>query len=1122
MDGPLAILSALFSKFAIGYHAAGLLAQGVDPTATALSGMDGSTMVDTGEGFSFQKFLALGLAFAIMILPFVVGPMIARKFKMPTYGTRFATILLAIFGSIAVLISQLPKLGVDLRGGTILVYEIDTSKIKNSENDLVSSEDLVKPLTDRINPAGTQEIVIRPYGEKQIEVIIPEVDQIEVARIKKKLAEAGILRFAIVANQTDHLGQITLATDQANFENPIKRKAVSVANEDGDVVALWAEVSRESAKVDSARPLRVDVATATLRNPSTGELVSLPRELFVAKPDETNRNIAQFIDSQNMPSLEILMIVNPDLDVTGEDLDFASSQLDQSGAPAVSFRLTNEGGAKFYVLTQNNIPTGTTTRQLGIILDDTLLSAPNIQSAIRTDGQITGNFTSEEVDSLVSVLRAGKLPAALNPTPIAENEVGATLGRDTIVKGFIAIAVSISLVLVFILFYYRLIGVIACLALVMNLAMILATMVLINQPLTLPGLAGLVLTVGMSVDANVLIFERIREEVKKGAADRMAVRNGFAKATVTIVDANLTTLITAIVLYAIGTDQIRGFAVTLILGILFSMFTAIYVSRTFFDLAERHHKLSLRMSDMVNSIRESVSGGGVIDFISKGGVSLAFSSVVVLIGIGAIYARGSSIFDIDFNGGSSVQFQTNAPAKTDEIRLAIQPVMKGADGSELPFTVNNVTMQSAPEGTVFKVDSSFEEVEQLQAAIVAAFEQSSDIGLVTGQAKVVQPDTMDQSSVLPNRYQPNSIDRDAAPAVRLVAMQGDVAADDEMSAGDQDGSSNDDSMDGDDSMDEIAIDATGDDAKPGDMDSANVDGDGDSEPNLDNMITRTIAFGDGQGAGDLNAATLRFELMEAATRLGIPLTERGISLNPIGDGVDDWNDESALRFAKWEVAVSDDLAITDQIVSELTSSLNGKPVWISSNSVGARVAGDMIQRAFVALFASLLCIIGYIWFRFQRIVYGLAAVVALVHDVLVTLGAIAISYWVADFLGFLLIDQFKISLTVVAAILTIIGYSLNDTIVVFDRIRETKGKARRLTGEMINISINQTLSRTLLTSITTLIVVLLLYLFGGAGIHAFAFALVIGVMVGTYSSIFVASPVLHYLIQRGDAEPATT
>ena len=179
---------------------------------------------------------------------------------------------------------------------------------------------------------------------------------------------------------------------------------------------------------------------------------------------------------------------------------------------------------------------GARQRQLGIILDDDLLSAPNILQPIRKEGRITGRFTREEVDSLVQILKAGQLPAALTKQPIAENQIDATLGQDTIRKGVIAIGVSLCLVLVFILFYYRFAGIIACIALIMNLGMILGTMVLINQPLTLPGLAGLVLTVGMSVDANVLIFERIREELKKGAAARMAIRNGFAKATVTIIE----------------------------------------------------------------------------------------------------------------------------------------------------------------------------------------------------------------------------------------------------------------------------------------------------------------------------------------------------------------------------------------------------------------------------------------------------------------------------------------------------------------------------------------------------------------------------------------------------------
>ena len=271
-----------------------------------------------------------------------------------------------------------------------------------------------------------------------------------------------------------------------------------------------------------------------------------------------------------------------------------------------------------------------------------------------------------------------------------------------------------------------------------------------------------------------------------------------------------------------------------------------------------------------------------------------------------------------------------------------------------------------------------------------------------------------------------------------------------------------------------------------------------------------------EGGAKLNGKALIAELDRAAKTAGVPLATRSIELKPFGEGAEEWKSDSSLPFSKWSVKMPLAAVEADKVMEEIKQSLGSDPVWISSSSVGGRVAGDMIGRALGALFASLLCIIGYIWFRFQRVIYGLAAVAALLHDVLITLGAIAVSYWLADVLGFLLIDPFKISLTVVAALLTIIGYSLNDTIVVFDRIRETKGKAPNLTGEMVNTSINQTLSRTLLTSVTTFIVVVLLYAFGGEGIHTFAFALVIGVLVGTYSSVFVASPILLWLVGRGE------
>ena len=278
----------------------------------------------------------------------------------------------------------------------------------------------------------------------------------------------------------------------------------------------------------------------------------------------------------------------------------------------------------------------------------------------------------------------------------------------------------------------------------------------------------------------------------------------------------------------------------------------------------------------------------------------------------------------------------------------------------------------------------------------------------------------------------------------------------------------------------------------------------------------------GKTGGRMNAETLKAALIDASEKVGVTLVPTLIDVEPVGDQASGWTETSSLKFDNWKVTIPISAVEANKVMESFQTTQDTTPVWISSSAVGSQVAGDMIQRAFGALFASIVCIILYIWFRFQRVIYGFAAVAALIHDVLITLGAIAVSYWLADYLGVLLIDPFKISLTVVAALLTIIGYSLNDTIVVFDRIRETKGKATKLTSEMVNQSINQTLSRTLLTSITTLIVVLLLYLFGGDGIHAFAFALVIGVLVGTYSSIFVASPVLLWLVGRGDKATTTS
>ncbi|MDB4540322.1 protein translocase subunit SecD [bacterium] len=1140
-------------------------------------------------GVPMRSLIALVVVLAVLILPFVVGHFLSKLLRMPSFATRLGWVLLAITASVVVLANKLPGLGVDLSGGTILVYELNPKKLKDLADQggqRVISEDLIEPLTRRINPSGTQEIVLRPYGEKQIEIIVPEVDQLEVDRIKGLVEEAGVLRFAIVANTQQHQRQIEAAKKQAS-EGRLQATRSSVEDEAGAQMAIWASVDREKKGIEGkVDPFRVDVSRGTLRDGKTGAIVTPQRGIDPqALADWDAQALADWAEQEGINNLEVLMIYNASLDVTGSDLAFAASTFDQNGAPAVAFTLTDVGSGKFFALTTNNSPRGNVQSQLGIVLDDSLLSAPNILQPIRKDGRITGNFTREEVDSLVQILKAGQLPAALTKQPIAENQIDATLGKDTIDKGVNAILTSLALVLVFILVYYRFAGFVACVALVMNLGMILGTMVLINQPLTLPGLAGLVLTVGMSVDANVLIFERIREELKKGAAGRMAVRNGFAKATVTIVDANLTTLITAFVLYAIGTDQIRGFAVTLILGILFSMFTAIYVSRTLFDIFERRGKLSLSMADTVNRIRASFSGENGLDFVSKGKLTLAVSGILIVVGVASLFTRGKGIFDIDFAGGSSVQFRVSEATETEEIRVVISDYIsaqseeaktKEAEAKELEngqagevskldqprydelmaeaeacrkrasigssFTVNGVSVNGVTEQTVYKVDTSQEQVNDLKQLVAKAFE-GSPIKLVTYSVTIKDPksDSDKQSSWRPHADESfgNGVMLIAAPvqdeaaepakgpegekSPSPVAQDGvnetaepAAATDDTTAAATDDttAAATDDTTAA--ATDDPAPAAT-DDPAPAATLSAEVKPRDDSPSEVETAKVITLGIGGGVETAKANRSTLEEKVIAAALSIDINLTDANINLTPqFEDGTEAWEADSELPFASWDVVLSLPAAETEAVMTALANEMGGEPVWISSSSVGSRVAEDMIGRAFGALFASLLCIIAYIWFRFQRVIYGFAAVAALLHDVLITLGAIAVSAYVAEYLGFLQIDEFKISLTVVAAILTIIGYSLNDTIVVFDRIRETKGKAPKLTGDMINVSINQTLSRTLLTSLTTLIVVMLLYWFGGEGIHAFAFALVVGVIAGTYSSIFIASPILLFLIERGD------
>lgn len=297
-----------------------------------------------------------------------------------------------------------------------------------------------------------------------------------------------------------------------------------------------------------------------------------------------------------------------------------------------------------------------------------------------------------------------------------------------------------------------------------------------------------------------------------------------------------------------------------------------------------------------------------------------------------------------------------------------------------------------------------------------------------------------------------------------------------------------------------------------------------AKPNLlpEVVTSAKLTFLDtlGSSSARLNASQVIETLVSAAQAAGRNLVDSQIELEPAS--ASNWTRTSELGFSEWNVKLPYDEATTASVMERMRETIQTKPVFQSFSKIEGRVAGEMQQKAILGLLLSLLFITIYIWFRFNKVSYGLAAVIALLHDVLITIGILAVSHWLFKPLGFLLIEDFKISLTIVAAILTIIGYSLNDTIVVFDRIREVKGKSPNLTEKMINTSVTQTLSRTLLTSSTTILAILLMYIWGGEGIHGFAFCLLVGIVVGTFSSIFVASPILLWLAKREQAARAAS
>jgi SecD/SecF fusion protein len=1131
--------------------------------AYPLAQLAGGTAKTLGADLSTP--MKLLIAVGIVVASFVLGKALSKAIRMPEQDWRIGLIAFATLAGIVIcVLGWPPKLGIDLGGGANMVYEVDQTKKVSGEK--VDMDKLIAAVSERINPGGQREITIRPYGPEQIEIIVPEVDQDELARLQNKVSNIGTLEFRILANRRDHLDLIDAAEAITNpKEKSIKRG--------GKEVARWVPLRQRNGEPASGF---LDDGNLATRGP-------------IDNPDGSQ-------------SYEVLVVLDP-FTVTGGYLTNTRASFDQMGRPSVDFRFNAQGASLFGSLTSENLPDPSTgfARRLGIILDGFMSSAPSIQSTIYDQGEITGDFTQEEVDDLVGVLNAGSLPTALAKEPVSSLLTSPTLGEDTIRKGSIAIAVSVVVVVLFMIFYYRFAGLVAGLAVVLNVVLTVAVAIAIQAPFSLAGLAGLALTLGMAVDANVLIYERMREEMSRGATLRMAIRNGFSRAMTTIIDSNVTTLIIAVVLYWIGTDQIKGFAVMLFLGLVISMFTACFCARVAFDICERQRWITqLRMRQLF-----AVPN---FNYVSKLWLCVGISTVVVVVGLAGMWSRGVGMFNIDFIGGTVVEVPFTAVQDIATVREKVK---------DLPdVTVVDVSQSAETRGMRFKIETSLADIDKVEAELARLFPgQIATNAIVEEQVAMITPAEA-ESAASPAASEsetsetgaggdaPESSESDAdasdasAPGGEGTATEipeseeaGDAPAADESSARQrpssrllaaadaqavllalQDEPAGDvEREDGESGTDDEPTEAADDARQPADEPAADPPGSAETpavESPADDAAQGETPPATGAGAeseagppggggtttpggaetGD-NGATAeqpaktasetdeyvgktraRLQFREPITHDTLVDLVRKVLILPAlkqKGVVDSVNFEvtnaqyvpgSSASYSEWDLRIALPLAEGELLVDELARLVASQPFFPSTSKVGSKVAESAAQNAITALLASFLFITIYLWIRFQKVTYGVAAVVALVHDVLVALSALAISYWLAPFLGIVMIEPFKIDLTVVAALLTIIGFSVNDTVVIFDRIREVKGKSPTLTPAMINDSVNQTLSRTVLTSLTVFLVTLILFIWGGPSIHAFAFTFLVGVITGTYSTIYVAAPILLWM--GGDARRA--
>ena len=740
----------------------------------------------------------------------------------------------------------------------------------------------------------------------------------EVAEAEEVAEEAAPAEDnALVAEVAEQTSEAVASVEGMSFEEQEKMNPLFVRLYPG---AVYADANNPI--IGYATSTDTTIVNKYLAMPQIKAL--FPRDvrfMWSVKPYENKRAAAEGVADPFDGKFELFAVKANTFDgkapLDGSVVVDATADYARQGADAeVSMTMNSEGMQKWAQLTGQNIG-----RAIAIALDGYVYSAPNVQTAI--DGgqsRITGNFTINEAKDLANVLKSGKVRA---PSRIIQDTVvGPSLGQESINAGMFSFVIAFLLVLVYMCVYYSTSGWISCIALVTNLFLLIGVLVSFGAVLTLPGIAGIVLTMGMAVDANVIIYERIKEELRAGKGLSMAVKDGYSNAYSAIIDGQLTTMITGIVLFIFGNGPVQGFATTLIIGIITSVFTSIYITRLIIDALikkGKNVKFSYKWS-------ENLLANANFDFIGKRKIAYIVSGTLLVLSIASFAIRGFNM-GVEFTGGRAyvVRFDQNVSA--DEVRSALENAFPG-DASSVSLEVKQ-------------------------------YGDENQMRIVT-------------------QYKYDDTSEEATAEVDQLLYE-----------------------------------------------------------NLKGLYSYEITLD------------------------GFTSTQ------------------------------------TDQ---------NGI---ISADKIGPSIARDMTRSAFMAVIFSLIAIALYIIMRFKKWQWGMGAVVSLTHNALLVMGLFSLLYGLLPF-------ALEINQSFIAAILTIIGYSINDTVVIFDRIREYQVLyPKREIGENINKAINSTLSRTLNTSGTTFVTLLAIFLFGGETIRGFVFALIFGIIVGTYSSVFVATPVAYEMMTKG-------